>query len=292
MLRIISIICLSILLISCGKNGNFKPEEPIRRNIIVLLDLSDRLILNPNQVYYDKETIKAIVDTYISTIKDTIIFYDKDFGVIKDKFSLRIANQKNMNVDRHYFEKKLQFDFANQNGDNTKFILKGFQAMLESQIDSLFKQATVNKNPKDYHGADIWGFMNEDLEHLIINEPMCKNYLFILTDGYIYFENYSGKLQNSSRRTDMNFLSNLRNKDWEAKFDKEDLGLIPINKKFNNLNVAVLQVVPKDFWNEYDLLKKVWSKWLNEMGINHNNILILKNSDEKLLKNKVQEFIQ
>lgn len=55
----------------------------------------------------------------------------------------------------------------------------------------------------------------------------------------------------------MKFLSNMRSSDWESKFDTQDLGLIPVEKDYSNLKVAVLEITPKVFWNEFDLIKKV-----------------------------------
>lgn len=291
MLRITILLCIALLFISCGGNAPID-KEPIQRNVIVLLDLSDRIILNPNQINSDKQTILAILESYISSIKDTIIAFDKDFNLIKDKFTIRIADQKATNFNKTSYENDFQFDFGNNKSDNVKYILQDFQSNLSTKLDELYSVASKSKNPRDYQGADIWKFMNEDLEHLLTSTPNSKNYLFILTDGYLYFENYSGKVSNSNRRTDMKFMNDLRGNNWETKFDTEDYGLIPLNKKFRNLKVAVLEVNPKDYWNEYELLKRVWNKWLNEMDIQDNDILVLKSENLQVLKNKVGNFLK
>jgi len=291
MRSILFLLIISILLISCEKN-NKEERTPVQRNVIILLDLSDRIILNTKQPSSDKETISAIVDAYISSIKDTIVQYDKDFSLIKDKFAIRIADQKGTKIDKNNFEQELQFDFSNTKTDNVKYILKDFKSTLQKQLDKLYSLASQSNNPKDYHGADIWKFFNEDLENLLSKDPNSQNYLFIITDGYLYFENYNKQLQNTNRRTDMKFLSELRNKDWESKFDEQDMGLIPVDKNYSNLKVAVLGIAPKDFWNEFDLIKKVWGKWFKEMGLAEDKIIFFKSENTTIIENKVKEFIK
>jgi len=287
--NIIFSFCIIFLLLSCDGN-KIEKKFPVQRNVIVLLDLSDRIILNKNQPSLDKETISAIIDIFISSIKDTIIHYDKNFNLIKDKFSIRIADQKSMDIDKEFFEKSLQFDFSDTKANNYKYILQDFQSTIKQQLDTLYKLAAKSSNPKDYNGADLWKFFNEDLETMI-NEN-AKNYLFIITNGYLYFENYNNKIPNNNRRTDMKFMSELRKQDWENTFDKNDMGLIPLEKNFSNLKIAVLEIAPKDFWNEYDLIKKVWGKWFNEMGVKDEMIMFSKSGNSIDTKNKIKEFLK
>lgn len=274
-------------ILSCSNN---EIPKPITRNLIILLDLSDRLIANSTQFQTDLQNINDIISIYLSSIKDTIIHYDKDFNLISDKFSIRIAHQKNIQYDPHYFENSLRFDLSNKK--EIPNILQNFQTQAKSLLDSLYKIASRSKNKSDYHGADIWKFFNEDIQNLLDTSSKSKNYLIILTDGYMYFENYQNQLKNSNRFTDMSFFANLRNKEWEKEFDKLDLGLIsPKIQLPNNLKVAVIGVDPKDFWNEFSLLKKVWFKWFNEMNIPDENLLFLKNDNTNLIKEKLKNFI-
>ena len=127
---------------------------------------------------------------------------------------------------------------------------------------------------------------------MISDDDNSINYLFIITDGYLYFENYKENIKQTNRRPDMQFLSELRNKNWEEKFDKEDWGLIPLNKQFPNLKVCVLEIAPNDFWNEFDLLKKVWSKWLTEMGIDRNNIYFSKSENTEVTTSLVKKVLR
>jgi hypothetical protein len=290
MKNVASLLLLLILISSCGNKSELE-KKPVSRNVIILLDLSDRILLE-NQIARDKSTINAIFQTYLNSIKDTIVAYDKEFNRISDKFSVRIAYQKNIPYDKQHFENILQFDFARKDANNAKFILQDFPKQLSTELDNLYNAAKFSDNSKDYHGADIWKFFSEDLDNLISDDDNSINYLFIITDGYLYFENYKENIKQTNRRPDMQFLSELRNKNWEEKFDKEDWGLIPLNKQFPNLKVCVLEIAPNDFWNEFDLLKKVWSKWLTEMGIDRNNIYFSKSENTEVTTSLVKKVLR
>jgi len=290
MKNVASLLLLLILISSCGNKSELE-KKPVSRNVIILLDLSDRILLE-NQIARDKSTINAIIQTYLNSIKDTIVAYDKEFNRISDKFSVRIAYQKNIPYDKQHFENILQFDFARKDANNAKFILQEFPKQLSTELDNLYNAAKFSDNSKDYHGADIWKFFSEDLDNLISDDDNSINYLFIITDGYLYFENYKENIKQTNRRPDMQFLSELRNKNWEEKFDKEDWGLIPLNKQFPNLKVCVLEIAPNDFWNEFDLLKKVWSKWLTEMGIDRNNIYFSKSENTEVTTSLVKKVLR
>jgi len=290
MKNVASLLLLLILIFSCGNKSELE-KKPVSRNVIILLDLSDRILLE-NQIARDKSTINAIFQTYLNSIKDTIVAYDKEFNRISDKFSVRIAYQKNIPYDKQHFENILQFDFARKDANNAKFILQDFPKQLSTELDNLYNAAKFSDNSKDYHGADIWKFFSEDLDNLISDDDNSINYLFIITDGYLYFENYKENIKQTNRRPDMQFLSELRNKNWEEKFDKEDWGLIPLNKQFPNLKVCVLEIAPNDFWNEFDLLKKVWSKWLTEMGIDRNNIYFSKSENTEVTTSLVKKVLR
>jgi len=290
MKNVASLLLLLILIFSCGNKSELE-KKPVSRNVIILLDLSDRILLE-NQIARDKSTINAIIQTYLNSIKDTIVAYDKEFNRISDKFSVRIAYQKNIPYDKQHFENILQFDFARKDANNAKFILQDFPKQLSTELDNLYNAAKFSDNSKDYHGADIWKFFSEDLDNLISDDDNSINYLFIITDGYLYFENYKENIKQTNRRPDMQFLSELRNKNWEEKFDKEDWGLIPLNKQFPNLKVCVLEIAPNDFWNEFDLLKKVWSKWLTEMGIDRNNIYFSKSENTEVTTSLVKKVLR
>ncbi len=290
MKNVASLLLLLILISSCGNKSELE-KKPVSRNVIILLDLSDRILLE-NQIARDKSTINAIFQTYLNSIKDTIVAYDKEFNRISDKFSVRIAYQKNIPYDKQHFENILQFDFARKDANNAKFILQEFPKQISTELDNLYNAAKFSDNSKDYHGADIWKFFSEDLDNLISDDDNSINYLFIITDGYLYFENYKENIKQTNRRPDMQFLSELRNKNWEEKFDKEDWGLIPLNKQFPNLKVCVLEIAPNDFWNEFDLLKKVWSKWLTEMGIDRNNIYFSKSENTEVTTSLVKKVLR
>jgi hypothetical protein len=110
------------------------------------------------------------------------------------------------------------------------------------------------------------------------------------------FESLSGRASRNNRYTSCaQIINNLKKApDWNSRFKEGDYGLLPVNKRFPNLKVIVLELNPKDDWTgEYNLLTTIWSKWFNEMGIKSyafikdDNINEINESIEKLLKVKL-----
>jgi hypothetical protein len=152
----------------------------------------------------------------------------------------------------------------------------------------------ISNNSTSYAGADIWKYFNEDLQDDL--EKDAQNTLFIITDGYMDFESLQGRASRNNRYTSCTqIINNLKKApDWNSRFKEGDYGLLPVNKRFPNLKVIVLELNPKDDWTgEYNLLTTIWSKWFNEMGIKSfafikdDNINEINESIEKLLKVKL-----
>lgn len=161
-------------------------------------------------------------------------------------------------------------------------------------LPELYKKAVISNNSTAYAGADIWKYFNEDLQDDL--EKDAQNTLFIITDGYMDFESLQGRSSRNNRYTSCSqIINNLKKApDWNSRFKEGDYGLLPVNKRFPNLKVIVLELNPKDDWTgEYNLLTTIWSKWFNEMGIKSyafikdDNINEINESIEKLLKVKL-----
>ena len=114
-------------------------------------------------------------------------------------------------------------------------------------MPEIYKKAVISNNSKDYPGADIWKYFNEDLAGDL--EDDAANTLFIITDGYLDFE--PTELRPLSRTTGLpvahKSLKQLREQpDWQIQFKQGDYGLMPVKQKFPNLKVVLLEVKPKD----------------------------------------------
>src|SRR3954470_21321577 len=78
------------------KNG-----DRIKHNYIVLLDLSDRLIVQPNQPQRDKQIIKSLYSSFENKVKRDL--YIKS----RDEFRVVIAPQLGTGLRRDDFEDRL-----------------------------------------------------------------------------------------------------------------------------------------------------------------------------------------
>lgn len=255
-------VFIILFLFSCsGSNSDRKEEKRVKHNFIVLLDLSDRL-QNPNQIQRDKELISSAFYFFKSFVKQNM--YIKS----QDKFKVVIAPQQNDSKSELIeLENLLRVNLEGLKISQKKKFVDSFEKELPTNIDKLYHLATINKNASsDFFGADIWQYFNEDLKTDIDQNAI--NHLYIITDGYIYFENYNHTLKKANRYSSFQFMSELRGNDWREKFKEADYGIIPTTQTYPNLQVVVLEIDPKGkFLNEYELVETIWIKWLNEMQI-------------------------
>ena len=266
--NIVTFLILLFGLSNCGGcEIETKPEpKPIKNNYVVLLDLSDRLLAE-NQIKRDIEIINGIFKAYKETVKSN--YYIKS----NDEFKVIIAKQKGMPLNIIQFEDNLRINLESVAFNKKKSKVTEFETSLNSTLNSLYNQVTEGKKyPSQFFGADIWNYFNEDLIENV--KDSTNNMLFILTDGYMYFEDYDKTLKMKNRYSNFRFMRKLRKGDWRERFDKYDYGLIPVNRKFPDISVMVLEVNPKEkYINEYDLLIAIWEKWFTEMDIQQIRII-------------------
>lgn len=247
------------------------PPPPLetKNNYIILLDLSDRIdpSLHPQQIQSDLNIVNLLFSFFEQDVKKVSSL------VSKDEFHIFVAPQKNMSQDVLTLQKQLELNMEATPIARRKNAIPNFRKALEPNLKNLYNYALVGKaNSQNYAGADIWKFMNDDLQNLLKKDTgnvKVNNYLFIITDGYIYFESVaqSGKLKQNHRFSDCSFIPQIRS-NFEHYMEKEDYGLIPVKKTFPNLKAMVLQINPKqEHALEYDMLKAIWEKWLREMKI-------------------------
>jgi len=257
-------------------------KEPIRiNNYIILLDLSDRLICSEhNQSTYDKQIVYYLFNVFMENnlnLFANINNIDRFKDVAKDRFQVVIADQKWCKIDKSYYENLLKFDFAFLKKDDYQYYFSdAYRLEFYKNLDELYTKSIYSDKKTDYFGADIWKFFDEDLSKYLVQckgDTIVDNFLFIITDGYIAFENYKGRCNKKNRFTSMEFMRELRIVDWKEKFDKEDFGLIPLEKKFDNIKAIVLEINPQDYPNEFNLISEIWQKWLKEMNISYDTVL-------------------
>lgn len=271
------------------KDGTAQPKD----NYMVLLDLSDRILYNnQQQVPKDIQVIQSIYAAFKSKLnaKDPTRLY----FAVNDKLKLMVAPQRTTSSDVYNMAGDLRLSLASAQPEEKAKMLEETEKKFTTELPQIYRKAVISNNSTSYAGADIWKYFNEDLQDDL--EKDAQNTLFIITDGYMDFESLAGRASRNNRYTSCSqIINNLKKApDWNSRFKEGDYGLLPVNKRFPNLKVIVLELNPKDDWTgEYNLLTTIWSKWFNEMGIKSyafikdDNINEINESIEKLLKVKL-----
>jgi hypothetical protein len=297
------ILLICTLLVGCSefqqavKDAQKDIPPPPKDNYIVLLDLSDRVLANnQQQVAKDLTVINAIYALFKSRLdeKDPTHLYYR----ATDKIKLLVAPQQSTPVAVFDMVGSLRAELATETPEKKATQVEETQKRLTTVLPEIYKQAVISNRSKDYSGADIWKYFDEDLEDDL--DTAAQNTLFIITDGYLDFENGTERPTQKNRYTScaqvINALKGFT--DWNVKFEEGDYGLIPVNKQFKKLKVVLLEINPKPEWNgEYNLLTRTWSKWFTEMGITNyrfvkdDNINEVKESLEKFMKTTIAQKI-
>lgn len=202
----------------------------LKNNFIVLLDLSDRIIVQPDQLDRDKEIIRHIYNLFEKNVKENL--YIKS----RDEIKVVIAPQKGANLPADVFEDRLYV-----NMDNIKIVYRKSQeeerrVQYLANLDTLYNMAMFSPDPEDYYGADIWKYFYEDLRYDYVSDTLTKNYLFILTDGYPIVGKNPNKLQ-------------------------------PVNALFPDLHVVLVEAAPRDKDLEWDRIMDRWGEWFDDINV-------------------------
>jgi len=225
-------IIILLLISSCNERPpKIEKKENPSYNIIILLDLSDRLIAQTGQADRDKKLIKYICEKMTDVIRDNN-GVDKSKEIIK----IRIADQDNIPYSTAQFSDSLFFKMSRDVRGGIPAVRKILRERFPRNLETLFESATFSDNPTDYNGANISRYFTRDLSTDIKRDSLSNNLLFIFTDGYLNV----GKNQNL---------------------------MIDVHNKFPELKVLVLEMTPKNLDYESERLRKSWNKWFEDMSV-------------------------
>ncbi len=247
-----------VILLSCQPPAPKEAKKMrVKNNFIVLLDLSDRIIVQPNQTERDKEIIQHIYKIFEQNIKENL--YIKS----RDEIKVVIAPQKGANLPTEEIEDRLYI-----NMDNISIVFRKSKEEERRQnfiadLDTLYQKAAFSKDPKDFYGADIWKYFYEDLKYDYVSDTLTENYLFILTDGYPIV----GKNPNKLR---------------------------PINASFPDLHVVIVEAAPREKDLEWDRIMERWSEWFNDISIPEYTIIKRKaiSKEKEMIEEIVKEKVE
>lgn len=229
-----------------------KKEASVKHNYIILLDLSDRLIIQDNQPERDKEIIKTLYFMFEQKVKKEL--YIKS----RDEIKVVMAPQRGSGLRRDVFEDRLYVNMENVENVYKRSKEEARRNDFVANLDTLYAKAVFSKSPDDYYGADIWKYFYEDLKNDYVNEENTENYLFIITDGYPIVGQNSNKL-------------------------------LEVKNEFPGLHIVMLEAAPRDKDMEWDRIMTVWEQWFNKIGI-ENYTLIKRGSITKELE-QIKEIV-
>lgn len=256
-----TILKRSILLLICILPfRNFATQANKPENTVILLDLSDRLLI-PNQGSRDTAIIMETWRTFEKKAKARLIV------TCKNRFSIVLAPQENTTPELLNIQQTLSIDLGSIPPAQKLKSLQNFYATLPAKIARLYRLAIRGKQSSDYPGADIWRYFNEQL---YLDAPSgFQNTLIVLTDGYFDFEHSQDKIQTGSYHTTTNFLKVLPQVGWSEYALRTKTGLLPVSRKFPDLQVFVACLHSKTTrQDETIMLAFFWREWLKAMNVN------------------------
>ena len=226
------LVSVLITAVSCNLPAPEKKKASprIKHNYIVLLDLSDRLIVQANQPQRDKQIIKSLYNVFETKVKKDL--YIKS----RDEFKVVIAPQLGAGLRRDDFEDRLYVNMNNISNVYRKLNEDDRRKAFEANLDTLYRNAVFSSNPEKYHGADIWKYFHEDLKVDYSRDTLTENYLVIITDGYP-------------------IVGHNRNK------------LLEVKNEFPDLKIALIEAAPREADLEWDRMMGTWEEWFDGMGV-------------------------
>jgi hypothetical protein len=231
LIQYLPLAMVMLLLASCMPPGEQK-EIPmaVKHNYIILLDLSDRLIVQDDQPERDKELIKHLYSIFEERVKKQLYLRSRD------EIKVVIAHQRGADLKTEVYEDSLYVSMDNIPPVLRRKTQEERRNVFHNNLDKLYEQAVFSKNPKDFYGADIWRYFYEDLKVDYVRDTLTQNFLFLITDGYPIVGKDLSKLQT-------------------------------VKEEYPDLKVVLLEAAPRDKDMEWDRVIELWEAWFDSMKI-------------------------
>ena len=231
LIKYIPFILVMLLLASCMPPQEEKEASmAVKHNYIILLDLSDRLIVQNNQPERDKELIKYIYTVFETQIRSELYLRSRD------EIRVVIAHQRGADLQSEVYEDSLYINIENIPGVLRRKTEEKRRVVFSNNLDKLYDQAVFSEDPEDFYGADIWRYFYEDLKVDYVSDTLTQNFLFLFTDGYPIVGKDLSKLETV----------------------KED---------YPDLKVVLIEAAPRDKDMEWDRVIELWEEWFDSMKI-------------------------
>jgi hypothetical protein len=231
LIQYIPVVLFLLLLGSCMPPQEEKEiSMPIKYNYIILLDLSDRLIVQDNQPERDKELIRHLYTLFEERVRQNLYLRSRD------EIKVVIAPQRGAGLQNEVYEDSLYIDMDNIPGVLRRKQEEKRRSTFVKNLDKLYEKATFSNNPKDFYGADIWKYFYEDLKVDYVKDTLTQNFLFLFTDGYPIVGKDLTKLQK-------------------------------VKEEYPDLSIILIEAAPRDKDLEWDRVMELWEEWFKSMKI-------------------------
>jgi len=231
LIQYIPVVLVLLLLGSCMPPQEEKEiSTPVKHNYIILLDLSDRLIVQDNQPERDKELIRHIYTLFEERVRKNLYLRSRD------EIKVVIAPQRGAGLQNEVFEDSLYVDMENIPGVLRRKQEEKRRSIFFKNLDKLYDHAVFSDNPKDFYGADIWKYFYEDLKVDYVKDTLTRNFLFLFTDGYPIVGKDLTKLQT-------------------------------VKEEYPDLSIILIEAAPRDKDMEWDRVMELWEDWFDSMKI-------------------------
>ncbi|MGB9664447.1 MAG: hypothetical protein ACPL25_05960 [Ignavibacteria bacterium] len=292
-LKVIFLLLILFLMIGCSnsekKDDHNKSHQKVYKNLnlTILIDLSDRISekKNPGQVKNDLKLINSILMLFKN--------YLTQKGVVNSEDKIKVIYYPQINNDSlNSIIDSLNIDFSDMLFNQRKRIFNLLEVIFNQNLTKVYNLAS---RMPEYPGSDLFNyFKHRIVDDCIIDDNNYLNILVILTDGYIYHENAKYRKGNrfSYLGPKANQVAIFRNHpNWEKIFDEQDYGLINTEAELSNLYIIAAQFNPISFSpQDFDIMKKYWSKWFEEQKLKKGNYKILRNDNPILNISIIQKF--
>ena len=258
---IFPVLALIFMLEACGtQDTGGSPTEtetdPTPLNLTVYLDLSNRLVVTPDQQqkgYSQKDRDLAIVDQLVDEFKrhseDTFkLPYSQD---IFEVIAYPVPSGGGINT----LLEKLKTDCPSygKNYGARKNRLLTMKDSIHNTLNTIYDRTIAEQQ---WPGADIWGFFSNGAARTRCVRKGYRNVLVVITDGYIYHKN---------NRIDQ---GNAHSYILNSTLADSTASLIAQGKGLGDLEVLFMELERPAAHPEYrDRMYKVIGDWLGAMGV-------------------------
>ena len=267
-LIILATICFLLVACNSDKKEAPPPSKPI--NIIVILDVSDRLFKEKllgqeKQAEKDIKIAKGIIEIFEK--------FAQRYYFVGSRHRLAFVVPKQPGVSKPIPQQTLESLKIWPTPEDRMKGAKRFKEMKDQLIKAIDDLYRFVDERQEFTGSDIWGWFQVSAKEYLLADA--RNYIICISDGYLYlntafvpFLPTKGNKTTVIRHSLVEKWSNDPN--WEAEFETGNYGLLPTKEDFRDYNAQFLMVemgLPELRLKDLPIIEKYWVPWLQAMGV-------------------------